>query len=184
MNLSEEDKKKLLLGARESIQSILKNAVSSPINYEVHPLLKNNSGAFVTLRINKNLRGCIGYIFSKMNLYETVCEAAVQAAFNDPRFLPLLKNEFERINIEISVLSSPVPINDYSEIQIGTHGILLNEIENKALLLPQVAIENNFNREKFLCALCEKAGMHLFAWQKKKLNLSVFSADVFSEFKY
>lgn len=181
LGISEKDKKQLLLGARESIRSILENTASIPIDYKDFPLLKNNAGAFVTLRINKNLRGCVGYIFPRMNLYETVCDAAVQAAFNDSRFFPLSAEELEKVEIEISILNYPVPINDYNEIRIGEHGILLNENENKALLLPQVAVENNFNREKFLCALCEKAGMDIFAWQKKKINLFVFTADVFSE---
>ncbi|GAB4299374.1 MAG: AmmeMemoRadiSam system protein A [Ignavibacteriaceae bacterium] len=180
MNLSEEEKQFLLTAARNSIRSQFENISLPEPDYTIYPNLKANAGAFVTLTSDGSLRGCIGFIVSDKPLYETVCDAAVHAAFEDPRFVPLSKNELSRINIEISVLSPPAPVQSYDEIQIGKHGLILNE-RHRALLLPQVATEHNMNRDEFLSALCEKAGIDKFTWKQRKLNLMVFTADVFSE---
>lgn len=180
MNLTDREKLVLLKAARQSILSAFGESIAEKINYESFPSLKLNSGAFVTLTIDDELRGCIGYIISDMPLYDTVCDAAMQAAFNDPRFPSLNKREVEFINIEISVLSVPVPISEYEEIEIGKHGLLLDE-QNRALLLPQVAVEHNYDREMFLSSLCEKAGMKRYTWKERKLKLKVFTATIFSE---
>lgn len=181
MELTGPEKRILLSAARESIKSIFEDtSVQSP-NYNMHPDLKLNAGAFVTLRINSELKGCIGYIISKTPLFETVCEAAKQAAFNDPRFFPLEEEELPKVNIEISVLSIPVPINSYEEIIIGKHGLILEEDGHRGLLLPQVASENNFTREQFLTAICEKAMVFPELWKDKKLKINIFTAAVFSE---
>ena len=103
------------------------------------------------------------------------------AAFNDPRFNPLSISELSDIRIEISILSSFDPINEYDEIKIGVHGLLLNELGIRALLLPQVATEHNFNVPQFLTAICQKAGIDPNTWKKRKLSLKVFTATVFSE---
>ncbi len=114
-------------------------------------------------------------------MFETICEAAVQSAFRDPRFLPVSEEEIEQLEIEISVLSPAKKINGYEEIEIGKHGLILNHLGRRGLLLPQVASENNFNRDRFLCAICEKAGFEPYLWQKNKLNIEVFTAEIFSE---
>ncbi len=181
MELSPEDKAVLLKTARDSIKSAFyETGIPSP-DFQKHPSLKIQSGAFVTLTIKKSLRGCIGYISAEMSLFETVSEAAVQAAFHDPRFLPVSRDEFEKLEIEISVLSPGRKIDSYDEIEIGRDGLILNHLGRRGLLLPQVAPENNFNRERFLCAICEKAGFEPYLWQKQKLNIEVFIADIFSE---
>jgi uncharacterized protein len=180
MELSEKDKAILLTAARNSINFVFNAGYQPVINYDEHVSLKSNCGAFVTLRSNKELRGCIGYIFSKTPLFETICEAAKQAAFNDPRFPPLSVDELDKLDIEISVLSIPVNVKSYKEILLGKHGLLLEEELNKAVLLPQVATENNYNVEEFLSALCEKAGLYPRLWESKMLNLKTFEAQVFS----
>ncbi len=180
MVLTEEEKLILLKAARQSILSAFGEQVAEKIGYEKFPSLKINSGAFVTLTIDGDLRGCIGYIMSDMPLYDTVCDAAMQAAFNDPRFPSLNKSEVKFINIEISVLSVPDSISEYDEIEIGKHGLLLDE-RSRALLLPQVAVEHHYDREMFLSSLCEKAGMKKNTWKERKLNLKVFTATIFSE---
>jgi AmmeMemoRadiSam system protein A len=182
MKLSEQEKKFLLSSARESIQSVFDSKYSpSLVDYNLYPNLKVPYGAFVTLTILNELRGCIGFIISEKSLFETVCEVARHAAFRDPRFLPLTVNELEKVSIEISVLSEPVPIKDYSEIKIGLHGLLLEDVFGHAVLLPQVAVENNYNLYEFLSALCNKAGLISNAWQYKKLNIKVFTAEIISE---
>lgn len=180
MELTKEEKIILLQSARQSILSAFGENPPGKINYKIHPGLAEHSGAFVTLTINDELRGCIGYILSDMTLYDTVCDAAMQAAFNDPRFAAVTKEELQFIEIEISVLSVPVPIASYEEIEVGKHGILLDE-KNRALLLPQVATEHNYDRYQFLSALCEKGGMKQNTWKERNLSIKVFSAAIFSE---
>ena len=181
MELTEEDKVILLSAARESINSVFSEGFPPGPNYAKYPNLEQNFGAFVTLRIHNELRGCIGYIFSQTPLFETVCDAAKQSAFNDPRFFPLTSQELNDVDIEISVLSIPVQINGYDDIKLGIHGLLLEEGVNKSVLLPQVAIENNLGLEEFLSILCEKAGLSSRLWKIKMLNLKSFEAQVFSE---
>jgi len=182
MKLSEDEKKFLLNCARKSILSVLINEDAiPPIDYTLYPNLKEKHGVFVTLNMQDELRGCIGFTTAQGDLFASVCQAAKYAAFEDPRFVPVNLNELERISIEISILSAPVPIKNYSEIKIGEHGLLLDEDFIRALLLPQVAVENNYDVPQFLEALCIKAGLPSSYWKKQKLHLQVFTAAIFSE---
>lgn len=181
MELSSKEKEILITAARESIKSLFGNTEISSVDYTSHPNLKLKAGAFVTLKIKNELRGCIGFITSEQPLYETVCEVANHAAIQDPRFPPLTQKEFNLIDIEISVLSPLKKISDYSEIKIGEHGLLVEEGYHRGLLLPQVATENNYSIQQFLTSICMKASLSPDLWQKKKLNLKVFTALVFNE---
>jgi AmmeMemoRadiSam system protein A len=181
MEITDKEKKVLLFAARESIKKSFGAKTCNTIDYLLYPFLKLHLGAFVTLKIENELRGCIGYIFAKTTLYETVYEAAKQAAFSDPRFYPLTQDEFAKINIEISIISLPQKIKDYKEIIIGKHGLILEEGLLRAVLLPQVAVANNFLCDQFLTALCEKGGLPANTWQLKKLHLKTFTATIFSE---
>jgi AmmeMemoRadiSam system protein A len=183
MQLSEEVKKVLLLAARDAIKSLFGESNPPLTDYSHYPeLSEKNIGAFVTLTMHNQLRGCIGYLEpTNQILIDTICEAAKHAAINDPRFHPLSARELPDIKIEISILSSFSPIKDYEEIELGVHGLLLDEDGIRALLLPQVVTENNFTLQQFLTAICQKAGIGSYSWQKRKLNLKVFTATVFSE---
>jgi AmmeMemoRadiSam system protein A len=183
MQLSEEEKEVLLLAARDAIRSHFGESLPPVIDYSCFPQLQEiNLGAFVTLKIRNDLRGCIGYLESPdMTLFNTICKAARHAAFNDPRFHPLSMHELPDIIIEISILSAFKSIDNYKEIKLGVHGLLLDEPRTRALLLPQVATENNFDLQEFLSAICQKGGIDSNTWQKRKLNLKVFTALVFSE---
>lgn len=181
MELSEKIKGILLLAARESIRSKFDDTDPPVIDYEKYPSMKTKCGAFVTLTIDGGLKGCIGYVTSEMSLFDTVCEAARQAAFSDPRFMPLQREELSSVDIEISVLSVPEPIDVYDEIDIGKHGLILNEGNYRGLLLPQVATENNFDLSQYLSAICQKSGLPSGYWKDNKLNLEVFTANIFSE---
>jgi len=183
MELTDKDKQALLSAARDSIKALHKKKSPPSVDYSQYPNLKVNAGAFVTLKIFGELRGCIGYIISKTSVFETVCNAAAQAAFHDPRFIPVTENEIDDISIEISVLSEPVPIKEYIEIEIGTHGLILEYKNYRSLLLPQVAVEHNFTVEEFLSALCEKAGLNAGLWRTEKVNINTFTAIVFSDFE-
>lgn len=180
MNISKEAKIILLKSARQSIGSLFGNSEPEKPDYDKFPEFKSDAGAFVTITINKQLRGCIGYIIGQAPLFETVCDAAIQAAINDPRFPPLKEKEFDKIKIEISVLGNFTPIKSYDEIIIGKHGLLIEEV-GRGLLLPQVATEHNMSREEFLTALCHKAGLYGNYWKERVLKIKTFTAEVFSE---
>jgi len=179
MELSTEEKKILLKAARESILEEFSESEITRIDYKAYPKLKMELGAFVTLKIDDQLRGCIGYIFAQKPLFETIIEAAKHSAFEDPRFPELNREELDEVIIEISVLSQFEPIKSYDEIEVGKHGLLLEE-GGRAVLLPQVATEQNYNRSQFLTALCHKAGLYGNYWKERMLNIKVFTALVFS----
>jgi len=183
MKITTEVQGLILLVARETLSSLFdEDAHFTNIDYNVYPqLTRRNAGAFVTLKDNGNLRGCIGYLSSPEMLIDTVREATIQAATADPRFNPVTEEELSKINIEVSILSPAVPLNDYTEIKIGEHGLLLDDPNNRAVLLPQVATENNFTIQQFLTALCEKAGIYPYTWEQQQLNLKVFTATIMSE---
>jgi len=183
MKITKEVQGLILLIARETLNSLfIEDAHFTNIDYNVYPqLTKRNSGAFVTLKVNSNLRGCIGYLSSPNMLIDTVKEATIQAATNDPRFNPVTEDELSKINIEVSILSPAIPISNYADIKIGEHGLILDDPFNRAVLLPQVATENNFSVPQFLTALCEKAGINPYAWEQQPLKLKVFTAAVISE---
>jgi len=180
MELSNEEKKILLIAARQSILQEFSECDVTKVDYKAYPKLKMELGAFVTLHIKNELRGCIGYIIAKKPLFEIIVEAAKHSAFGDPRFPELSRDELDDVEIEISVLSQFEPIKSYDEIEVGKHGLLLEE-GGRAVLLPQVATEQNYNRAEFLTALCHKAGLYGNYWKERMLNIKVFTALVFSE---
>ncbi len=182
MKISSEEKDILLKAARHSISSLFDGKEPEKPDYKKYPLLKEKLGAFVTLTINHQLRGCIGYIIGREPLFDTICSAAIHAAVSDPRFSALKKSEFDKIHIEISILSEFVPIKNYDEIILGKHGLYLDE-GGGGLLLPQVATEHKMNRDEFLSALCNKAGFYSEFWKERQLKIKVFTAEIFSEEK-
>ena len=141
--------------------------------------LAERRGAFTTLHLDEKLRGCIGYVFPVATLYQTVAETAASAAFEDPRFYPIDKEEARRLKIEISVLSPLKPI-EADELEVGKHGLVVTYMGRRGLLLPQVPIEWGWDRLMFLAQTCIKAGVPPDAWQKGA-KLEAFTAEVFSE---
>ena len=181
MSLTKADQGILLLYARESIKASFGGITAPVFDFHNHPNLQREGGAFVTLTLDGDLRGCIGYIMAQKPLYQTVGEVALLAATEDPRFFPVNEEELPLILIEVSILSIPEELKSYNDIIIGKHGLILDEPDGRGLLLPQVATEHNMNREEFLNAVCQKAGMPSNAWKKKQLNLFTFEAEVFGE---
>ena len=181
MVLSIPEKKHLILLAHFSIESGFNPTLEPLKTQENSEFLNSKLGVFVTLTINGKLRGCIGYVHSDDELIKTVMNASYQAAFNDPRFAPLTEEEFPKIKISISVLSTTKPLESYEDIELGKHGLILEEPGRKGLLLPQVPVEHKMNRDDFLSALCRKAGLPESYWKENKLKLKCFTADVFSE---
>ena len=181
--LATEEKQMLLQIARQSIESYLENK-KIPDFKDVLPALKQPQGAFVTLTKNHQLRGCIGRIIEeKQPLYQVVSQMAVAAAVNDNRFSHVSLKEMKNIDIEISVLSPVKKIkNPIQEIEIGRHGVIVQQGLHSGVFLPQVATENNWDLEEFMGQLCQqKAGLSWDAWKGEDIDIYVFSAEVFNE---
>ncbi|MDD3819668.1 MAG: AmmeMemoRadiSam system protein A [Actinomycetota bacterium] len=180
IELSDEHKKILLKIARDSIT----RAVYSrpPLEYRIDDeVLNKKCGAFVTLHIDGNLRGCIGNIVSDTPLWKTVRNMAVESALRDPRFYPLTPQELDRVDIEISVLSPLKRIEDPEEIEVGKHGLFIRKGFYQGLLLPQVATEYGWDRTQFLEQTCYKAGLNKNCYLESGTEIYIFSAIVFGE---
>ncbi len=180
MELTDQEKTTLL--------NIAKNAIKAEINHQERPefnsdseTLRQKRGAFVTLKKNGSLRGCIGYIKAYKPLAETVQEMAVAAAFHDPRFPSLKPEELKQLTFEISVLSPLKRIKDVNEIEVGKHGIYIIRGNRSGLLLPQVATEYGWDRQTFLKQTCHKAGLQADAWMDDATEIYIFSADYFGD---
>jgi len=178
--LSNEEKDKLLKLARKTIEQYLKDGSRAPLP-EATGILGEKCGAFVTLHSHGDLRGCIGNMVGQCPLVETIREMAIAAATGDPRFHRVSPDELKEIDIEISVLSPMKRITDVSEIEVGTHGILMRQGLNQGVLLPQVATEYGWDRETFLTHTCLKAGLPTEAWKDPSTAIEIFSAEVFGE---
>jgi len=179
VNLDKSSREELLRMARASIEKYLESRKYPPVTSENKELLKK-CGAFVTLKKDVNLRGCIGYTQAIMPLCETVSKAAIAAATQDTRFNPVSEEELKEIKISISVLSPLRKIKDVKEIKVGTHGLVIRKWGRSGLLLPQVATEEGWDRPTFLQHTCLKAGLPTDAW-KEGADILTFTADVFEE---
>ena len=142
--------------------------------------LRKPSGAFVTIKKDGELRGCIGYPLPVKPLYEAVIETAVLAAFDDPRFPPLTEEELPTVTFEVSVLSPPVAARP-DDVVVGKHGVIVEGYGRSGLLLPQVAVEEGWDARTFLSYTCLKAGLPPDCWKDKNVRIKVFTAEVFAE---
>jgi MEMO1 family protein len=163
-----EDEKKLLFEiARNSIQAKLNN--NKKISFEnktIPEKLERLLGAFVTLKINGVLRGCIGRFISTDPLYKVVQASALSSAFEDPRFLPITTEEFKLTEIEITILGPLKKISDINEIVLGKHGIYIKKDIKSGTMLPQVATEHAWSTEEFLGYTSrDKAGLGWDGWK-------------------
>lgn len=176
-----EQQIKLLHLSRKTIADRL--GVSSGIEYPdfSDDIFSAKTGAFVTLHIKGSLRGCIGFIQGVKPAPETIEEMSISAAFKDPRFKPLSEAEYKDIDIEISILSPIEKVNDINEIKVGRDGLIITKGYNRGLLLPQVPLEQGWDREAFLTHTCYKSGLPGDSWRKEGTLIEKFSAQVFSE---
>jgi AmmeMemoRadiSam system protein A len=177
LHFSDDERRLLKDLARTSIEEVLFGKKGPSL--EMPAPLKKPMGAFVCLKTKGDLKGCIGYIRNERPLDETVRQMAVQAAFHDPRFVPLDPLEWKDTDIEISVLTPMKRITDVEEILVGVHGIYIENGLDSGLLLPQVATENGWDRKEFLEYTCMKAGLPRDSWKRPETKINIFSADVF-----
>ncbi len=174
---SPQERRILLALAHRSIETALAEQpidTAAPTEHLAEP-----RGAFTTLHLLGNLRGCIGYVLPTGSLYQTVAETARAAAFDDPRFRPVTDDEAPHLTIEISVLSVPQPIRP-EQVEVGKHGLIVSAGARRGLLLPQVPVEWGWDRETFLAQTCAKAGLSPDAWQRGA-EIQAFTAEVFGE---
>jgi AmmeMemoRadiSam system protein A len=174
---SHEERTLLLQLAHDSILSALENrevSIDPPSRHLAEP-----RGAFTSLYLNGELRGCVGYILPVGSLYRAVINTARAAAFEDARFYPVTREEARHLEIELSILSPPRLISA-EEVEVGRHGLLISRAGQRGLLLPQVPTERNWDRITFLQQTCRKAGLPPDAWQMGAL-IEAFTAEVFGE---
>lgn len=185
--LSEEEGNFLIKLARESIESYIMRRKAMDVPENTPESLKEYMGAFVTLNEKGLLRGCIGYFEPIKPLVNAVIEVAISAALNDPRFPPVTADELDDIKLEVSVLTKPelIEVNKPEEymnkIKIGEDGLIIERDQYKGLLLPQVAVEQEWNVEEFLYNTCTKAGLTADCWIYNDVKIYKFNAQIFNE---
>jgi AmmeMemoRadiSam system protein A len=178
-SLNEDEKSYLKQLAKLAILRQLKPENGEELPEPPTDRLREQFGAFVTLRKNDSLRGCIGHIVGDKPLNQTIIEMARQAAFSDPRFPPVTLPEFEDLEVEISILSPLTQCPDPTEVAVGRHGLLVKKGFYSGLLLPQVPVEQGWDRDTFLSHTCMKAGLPGNCWKSPDTVLFWFEAEVF-----
>jgi len=182
--LTKAEGKSLLTLARKSIESYFSKEKVDLSKYEK---FRDKQGAFVTLHKDGELRGCIGFPYPVHPLKIAIFDCARAAAFKDPRFNPVVKDELKDIQIEISVLTVPEEItvkkpDEYlKKIKIGEDGLIIKSRYGSGLLLPQVFTEYRCTPQKALEMTCQKAGLPTDAWLNLSNKFSKFQAQIFSE---
>jgi len=185
-SFSKKERSDLIKLARDVIKSKFGyNDIDIPVSLKT--IIAEPKGLFVTIYKNDKLRGCIGFSEPIFPLGIALIRAANLAAFEDPRFDPIEENELEQIKIEVSILSKPEQIiaekpEDYvKKINIGKDGLIVQSNNKSGLLLPQVAVEHNFDAEEFLNQVCIKAGLDKSAWKKKETKILKFQTETIKE---
>jgi AmmeMemoRadiSam system protein A len=189
---SSEERIQLIRLAHDSISSVLQHreiSLDPPTPHFAQP-----RGVFTSIYLRNDLqrgdrrgedqrvqelRGCVGYVLPTCAVYRAVAETARAAAFDDNRFRPVTIGEAPHLEIELSVLSSPRPVQP-EEIEVGRHGLLISWRGQRGLLLPQVPVEHAWDRTTFLKQTCRKAGLPLDAWQTGA-SIEAFTAEVFGD---
>jgi AmmeMemoRadiSam system protein B/AmmeMemoRadiSam system protein A len=182
-SLSDAEKSELLALARKSVEHVVQAGDAYDPPASTSATLNQERGAFVTLHKNGELRGCIGYTSATKPLYLTVRDTATLAAVRDPRFQPVSVPELPQLAYEISVLSPLRRVTDVEQIRIGEHGLLMKNGYNEGLLLPQVPVEQKWDRKTFLEQTCRKAQMGSGCWKDEDTDIFAFTAVVFGEHK-
>jgi AmmeMemoRadiSam system protein B/AmmeMemoRadiSam system protein A len=179
--LTDQEKAELLALARKSVESMVQDREPYRPEPSASETLDQEYGAFVTITEAGKLRGCIGYTAPVKPLYITVRDTATLAALRDPRFPHVTAAELPQLVYEISVLSPLRRVLSPEEIQVGRDGLLMKNGDKEGLLLPQVPVEQHWDRQTFLEQTCAKAGMSSDCWKDENTDIFRFSAIVFRE---
>lgn len=182
--LDAAERRRLLALARQSIDAGLRGEeIALPDESELGPALWEQGACFVSLHIAGNLRGCIGSLEAREPLVVNVLRNARNAAVNDYRFAPLTRAELAKVEIEISVLTPNRRIDSVEQFEVGRHGIILEKGRHRAVFLPQVAPQQEWDRETTLDHLALKAGLNADGW-RRGAAFHVFEAVVFNEAEF
>ena len=184
--LTKEEGEYLLGLARKTIEARLFNRELPEDKDSLIEKYLEKRGTFVTLTVNNNLRGCIGHIIPQESLIEGIRINSINAAFKDPRFRPLSKEEWDRVRVEISILTEPAPL-EYSgaddllnKLRPGIDGVILNKGYAQATFLPQVW-DQLPDKAQFLTHLCLKAGLDGSEWKRGELTVYTYQVQAFEE---
>jgi uncharacterized protein (TIGR00296 family) len=153
---------------------------------DLTPIFREKRGVFVTLTMQGQLRGCIGFPYSVMPLDDAIDHAAVAAALEDPRFPALEARELPCIGVEVTILTVPQPLTSDpvkrpDHVEVGRHGLIVRGMGTSGLLLPQVATEYGWNSTTFLNHTCGKAGLPYQCWQSQRVEVLTFEGQIFHE---
>ncbi|MFQ6045952.1 MAG: AmmeMemoRadiSam system protein A [Gemmatimonadales bacterium] len=179
--LSPEDKETLLRLSRQTLTDYLTKGDLPPRNTD-SPALLEHRASFVTLRRRDSgeLRGCRGEVVARQPLIESVAHMTVSSAVDDPRFPPVTAEETPDIHIEINALTPLAPILP-DEIEVGRHGLMIIAKGSSGLLLPEVPVRYQWDRDQFLAALCRKAGLPEDTWRAEDAVLYGFECEIWGE---
>jgi uncharacterized protein len=176
--ISESDRQSVLCLARQAVTEIVsRGQILAEI--PVGGIFSQQLGVFVSLHVSKRLRGCIGVVEPDEPLGDSIVRCASGAPMHDPRFPAMRPDELSNLQIEISLLSPPLPIRP-EQIEIGNHGLLISRGLQRGLLLPQVAVKHRLNPEQFLAETCRKAQLSPDAWRDPAVTLLGFTCEIFS----
>lgn len=171
--------------ARDSLSNyVARGARISPV--DLPPVFLEKRGVFVTLHEDGELRGCIGFPYPVMPLGAAIIDSAIQAGIADPRFMPVTRAELDRIVFEVTILTTPEPLDVEpgklpDSVEVGRHGLIVKRGIDSGLLLPQVATEFGLDSTDFLCQTCLKAGLPVDAWLDEGTSVQCFEAQIFAE---
>ncbi|MGQ0638172.1 MAG: TIGR00296 family protein [Nitrososphaerota archaeon] len=187
MSLSDSDGEILVKTARSAVTEYLMTKKKIVLQEDFKSRFSYNSGVFITLNKANDLRGCIGFPTPEKKLYQSLVDASIASATEDPRFPPLKYEELNDISFEITILTPSIEVKventlDYpSKIKVGRDGLIVKWEFGSGLLLPQVPIEWGWNEEEFLNHACEKAGAPHDCWKRKETKILRFEGIVFKE---
>lgn len=185
--ISDSDGELLVRTARSVVMEYLKTGKRTTLSSEIKSRFSFNSGVFVTLNKEENLRGCIGFPTPDRKLYQSLLDASIASATEDPRFLPVKYDELGKITFEVTVLTPPKVVevqnpSEYpSKIRVGRDGLIIRWEFGSGLLLPQVPVEYGWGEEEFLDHTCEKAGASPDCWRQKSTMVLRFEGVIFKE---
>ncbi len=162
--------------AKQALHACVKGQ-SLELPKDLDPVLTRKRAVFVTLRKSGRLRGCIGYLEARDPLYRAVVYMTRAAALEDPRFRPVAPDELDDISISISVLTPMTPVRP-GQVKVGRDGVLIRMSGRAGVFLPQVPVEQGWDREQYLDELCHKAGLPAGAWRDERAKLWSFEAEV------
>ncbi len=184
--VSESDGAEAVLLARRSVAGLWDAARTGRRGARLGPVFEERRGVFATWKSfpEGGLRGCIGYPLPVRPLGQAIEEVAVAAAIDDPRFPPVSVQELDRLCVEVSILTVPIPVPPADRprsVRAGRDGVIVARGRSNGLLLPQVAVEEGWTDEQLLDATCGKAGLPAGAWRAPDVRVETFQAEVFGE---